>query len=195
MSTLGILDPLELSRVPGVTPVRVSDLLLLRGLPGSTGDLVLPSGQRVSPVTGEPTTNYGAALNRWGVEELQNKYITAMTNEDMGEFWKLASARDLLAGTSTICLTSPGTGEVTSEVRVPGTSGGTARIGVLWSDDAGSLTESEVTVVIPDTRTVFLGSGDVVVECTGRLIRVIPGTHHVRECVIRHCYYEYESLV
>ena len=195
MTTLGILDPTQLSEIPGVTPVRVSDLLLLRDLPGPTGDLVLPTGQRVSPVTRETTTDYGAALDRWKVEELQNKYITAMTNEDMGEFWKLASARDLLAGTSTICLTSPGTGEVTSEIRVPGTSAGTARIGVLWSDDSGSMMESEVTVVIPDTRTVFLGSGDVIVECTGRLIRVIPGSHHVRECVIRHCYYEYGTLV
>jgi len=126
-----------------------------------------------------------------------NKYI--MIKEDnIGEYGRLVSARDVLRGTSEICLLCPKDGSYTNIVNLNSIQGNPIqiRVGVAYSKGSSLYSRDTVLVGDPDNSNyVTSGSSDFKLEYSDGCLRVFPDSPEVTECVISYCYLTYEHLI
>jgi hypothetical protein len=129
--------------------------------------------------------------------KLFNKYI--MIKEDnIGEYGRLVSARDILRGTSEICLLCPKDGSYTNIVNLNSIQGNPTQIRVGVAYSKGTVLYSKDTVLTGDpdnSNYVTSGPSDFKLEYSDGCLRVFPDSPEVTECVISYCYLTYECLI
>ena len=129
--------------------------------------------------------------------KLFNKYI--MIKEDnIGEYGHLVSARDILRGTSEICLLCPKDGSYTNIINLNSVQGNPTQIRVGVAYSKGTVLYSKDTVLAGDPDNlnyVTSGPSDFKLEYSDGCLRVFPDSPEVTECVISYCYLTYECLV
>ena len=128
--------------------------------------------------------------------KLHNEYI--MIKEDnIGEFNRQISTRDILGNTSEVCLICPRDGSYTSTIninsQIPDCNPTQLRVGIFYSKGTKMFSKD---VVIPTTsQYVNSGTDDFVLEYSDGCLRVFPDSQEVSECVISYCYLTYEYLI
>ena len=128
--------------------------------------------------------------------KLHNEYI--MIKEDnIGEFNRQISTRDILGNTSEVCIICPRDGSYTSTINInsqlPDCDPTQLRVGISYSKGTKLFSKD---VVIPTTsQYVNSGSDDFVLEYSDGCLRVFPDSQEVSECVISYCYLTYEYLI
>jgi hypothetical protein len=129
--------------------------------------------------------------------KLFNKHI--MIKEDnIGEYGHLVSSRDVLRGTSEICLLCPKDGSYTNIVNLNSIQGSPIQIRVGVAYSKGTTLYSRDTVLVGDpsnTNYVTSGPSDFKLEYSDGCLRVFPDSPEVTECVISYCYLTYECLI
>jgi len=129
--------------------------------------------------------------------KLFNKYI--MIKEDnIGEYGRLVSARDILRGTSELCLLCPKDGSYTNIVNLNSIQGKPVQIRVGVAYSKGNALYSRDTILSGDPNNdnyVTSGPSDFKLEYSDGCLRVFPDSPEVTECVISYCYLTYECLI
>ena len=129
--------------------------------------------------------------------KLYNSYI--MIKEDnIGEYGRLVSTRDILRGTSEICLLCPKDGSYTNIINLNSIQGKPVQIRVGVAYSKGKTVYSKDTVLTGDPdgdNYVTSGSSDFKLEYSDGCLRVFPDSSEVTECVISYCYLTYECLI
>lgn len=128
-------------------------------------------------------------------QELYNQYI--MCKEDnLGEYRKFISSRDILGNKSEVCLGNPKSGVYTSIVNLNSQLNNNTpvliKLGVSYSK--GSEIYSKDLVVPPEDMTTT-GNQDFTLEYADGCLRVFPESPEVTECIISYCYLMYEHLI
>ncbi len=163
---------------PSDTFVRLGDPRLQAYTDESNEDLIVDYIGRVAEFT-----------------DLFNKYI--MIKEDnIGEYSRLISSRDILRGTSEVCLLCPKDGDYTNIVNLNSLHDIIQiRVGVAYSKDS-VLYSRDTVLVASESRDnyVFTGTTDYKLEYSDGCLRVFPESPDVTECVISYCYATYECL-
>ena len=142
-------------------------------------------------------------LNRYLSElsdytQLFNKYI--MIKEDnIGEYTNIISSRDILEGTSEICLLCPKDGSYTNIINLNSIQGDLIqlRVGVAYSKGSNLFSKDLVvsTEGSKDSCYIITGPREFKLEYSDGCIRVFPDAPEVTECVISYCYLTYEHLI
>ena len=169
------------------------------GYRGTTGFISLehPVLQGPDPELGDHDALEDYLYELGEYTKLFNKYI--MIKEDnIGEYSRLVSARDILKGTSEICLLCPKDGSYTNIINLNSVQGNPIqiRIGVAYSK--GAVLYSRDTVLTGDPNNsnyVTSGPSDFKLEYSDGCLRVFPDSPEVTECVISYCYLTYEYLI
>ena len=142
-------------------------------------------------------------LNRYLLElseftKLFNEHI--MIKEDnIGEYTNIISSRDILEGTSEVCLLCPKDGSYTNIINLNSIQGDPIqlRVGVAYSKGSNLFSKD---LVVPtegsgDSRYIITGPREFKLEYSDGCIRVFPDAPEVTECVISYCYLTYEHLI
>ena len=144
----------------------------------------------------EKNDNYLKTLDEF--IKLYNEYI--MIKEDnIGEYNKLVSSRDILGETSEVCLLCPKDGSYTNIINTNSISGDPKqlRVGVAYSKES-ELHIKDVVITLSDEGPdgyILNKTNDFIIEYSDGCIRVFPSTQEITECVISYCFIKYEYLI
>lgn len=151
------------------------------------------------PTNQDEVDRYNAELDEY--INLYNKYI--MVKEDnIGEYSRLISTRDILGNHSEVCLLCPKDGSYTNIVNINSAMMTSAsespvqlRVGIAYSK--GPRFYSRDVIVPTGTTETYIttGQSDFTLEYSEGCLRVFPESQEVTECVISYCFLTYEYLI
>ena len=125
-----------------------------------------------------------------------------MKEDNIGEFKNVISTRDILQGTSEVCLLCPHDGSYTNIINLNSIQGNPTqlRVGVAYSKGSDLYSKDLIVPTKSDVESgdlcyITTGPREFRLEYSDGCIRVFPRSSEVTECVISYCYLTYEHLI